>query len=360
MTTGKIRSVISVRDKGIIMEANTDSIAIWLAQVENQKKICDKIDPSVNFKARSFTVIALNAPTDMDPKNPSHLAEICEANNLATDQQPITSANWAKVIENRSITQCTAHLYLTFNNAEIANRAITYGLLICNKKCSIEKRRKEPTRCLKCQGWNHIAKDCIETTDTCGSCAGQHRTDTCKSKEKKCASCKTDDHTSWSRQCPTFLKKLADLNNRSLENSTIYFPTNEPWTWTPKREILPTPSAAAILNNNTTQYRQTNNHPNHNVRITHKTNAFTRNPHRKQAPPHRQIDTYFPRYTQDQSQTQHDPSEIEQRKWNDYWNAANPNPEPAQNQQNLTGPSTAPNQLSTTNSQNTPSPITNA
>ena len=240
----------------------------------------------------------------MDPKNPSHLTEICEANNLTTNQTPITSANWAKVIENRSITQRTAHLYLTFNNAEIANRVITNGLLICNKKCSIQKRRREPTRCLKFQGWNHIAKECNETINTCGNCAGQHRTDTCKSTEKKCVSCKTDNHTSWSHQCPTFLKKLADLNNRNLENSTIYFPTKKPWTWTPKHEAFLISTTADILNNNTTQHRQTNNYPNHNTRVTNKTNAYNRIPHRKHTLSHCQINTYFPRYTQGQGQPQ--------------------------------------------------------
>ena len=85
MSAGKIRLVINICDKGIIMEADTDLVAIWLAQSENQKKICNKIDPSIKFKARSFMVIALNVPTDMDPKNSSHLAKICKANNLMID-----------------------------------------------------------------------------------------------------------------------------------------------------------------------------------------------------------------------------------------------------------------------------------
>ena len=152
-------------------------------------------------------VIVLNVPTDMEPENPTHIAEICEVNNHATNPPTITAASWAKATQNRSTNQRTAHLYITFNYIELANIAITNGLTICNKKCSVEKRCRELTRCLKCQGWNHIAKDCIETVDTCGNCAGQHRTNTCKATNKKCASCKTDDHTSWSRQCPIFIKK---------------------------------------------------------------------------------------------------------------------------------------------------------
>ena len=131
-------------------------------------------------------VIALNVPTDLDPKNPLHTAEICEVNNLNTTPPDITAISWAKAIENRSTGQHSAHLYISFNDTDSANRAITNGLIICNKKCSIEQRCRELTRCLKCQGWNHIAKDCIEVDDTCGNCAGQHRTSTCSSAKKKC------------------------------------------------------------------------------------------------------------------------------------------------------------------------------
>ena len=93
---------------------------------------------------------------------------------MKSDPPTITAVNWAKAIENRSASQCTAHLYITFNNIKEANRAIIDRLNICNKKCKAEKSKKEPTKCLKCQGWNHIAKDCKELLDTCGNCAGKH------------------------------------------------------------------------------------------------------------------------------------------------------------------------------------------
>ena len=49
-------------------------------------------------------------------------------------------------------TQRTAHLLLAFNNVEAANRAITNGLIICNRKCHVERAKREPIQCLKCQG----------------------------------------------------------------------------------------------------------------------------------------------------------------------------------------------------------------
>ena len=84
------------------------------------------------------------------------------------DNQPIhshastTPSKWVKAIANHNSNQTSAHLYITFTNTEVSNRAITDGLYICHKKCQVEKSKHEPTRCLKCQGWNHLAKDCID------------------------------------------------------------------------------------------------------------------------------------------------------------------------------------------------------
>ena len=240
LTAGKIRTVSIAHNTDTIIEADSNMAAKWLALKENQKRICEKMDPSIKFSAQNYKIIAYNVPTDMDPKNPQHITEICKSNNLETDPTTITSEKWAKAIENRNANQRTAHLYLTFNSTKLANRAITNRLHICNKKCQISKYKREPIRCLKCQGWNHIAKDCIKTNDTCRTCAGQHRTSLCTSKATKCVSCKTNDHTSWSWQCPMFKKKMIEFNNRNLENSTLYFPTSESWTWTATANLLPT------------------------------------------------------------------------------------------------------------------------
>ena len=194
----------------------------------------------------------------MDPDNLQHLLKICETNNIDIDPIKISSVKWAKAIANHNSNQRSAHLYITFTNAEVANRAITDGLYICHKKCQVEKSKHEPTRCLKCQGWNHLAKDCIEPYDTCGNCTGQHRTNQCSSQAKNCISCKTNDHPSWSWQCLTFVKKAHKLNSRSLDNSTIYFPTTDPWTWTTRNDsnINPngpphTPTWPKLANTNT-------------------------------------------------------------------------------------------------------------
>ena len=62
----------------------------------------------------------------------------------------IMTIRWAKLINRRSTNQTTAHLVLSYSNLEDANYAITNSVIIFNKKCHVEKIRREPIRCLKC------------------------------------------------------------------------------------------------------------------------------------------------------------------------------------------------------------------
>ena len=207
LSDGRIRSVNKIRNGGTLIEMDSDGATAWLTKQENRIGFCSKVGPTVVFRARVYNLIAFNVPLDIDPENHKHRQEVCEANSLETEV--ISGMKWAKPIQRRSETQRTAHLFLTFTNADAANRAITNGLYICNRRCHAERVRREPTRCLKCQGWNHFAKECVAEEDKCGNCAKNHRTNDCQTPlEKSCVSCKTNDHASWSRECPTFLRNL--------------------------------------------------------------------------------------------------------------------------------------------------------
>jgi hypothetical protein len=258
LDTGRIRSATKSRSGGALIEADTDETANWLACAENQRKLCDKIGANVEFRYRSYNIIAFNVSTAINPGDDEHRQEICEANNL--EPSTITSARWAKAVERRTPNQRTAHLLLTFNNATAANRAITNGLSICNRSCHVERTKREPLRCLKCQGWNHLARDCTEDKDTCGNCAGPHRTVSCLTSDKRCVSCKTDDHASWSRKCPTFIRRTDEYNNRNPDNLLQYFPTADSCTWSTSFRSLPPPTTPKPQSSNIQQGKKTQ-HP---------------------------------------------------------------------------------------------------
>ena len=125
---------------------------------------------------------------------------------------------------------------LKITNATEANRMIVLGIYVANKKITVKKCRVDPMQCLKCQGYNHFAKECITKSNTCSHCGDQgHWTSNCTNTTKvRCISCNTDDHPSYFRECPTFLKKAADKNNITPENNLPFIQTEEAWTWNNK------------------------------------------------------------------------------------------------------------------------------
>ena len=296
---GKIRSVNNLRNGGSLIELDSDEATTWFLNQENRTKVCGKIGPTVVCRTRLYSLIAFNVPLDINPDDHAHRQEVNEANNL--DQEIITAMRWAKPPNRRSPAQRTAHLILTFNNADAANRSITDGLYICNRRCHVERVKREPTRCLKCQGWNHFAKECLEREDKCGNCTKNHRTSECPTPTTtSCVSCKLDDHASWSRSCPTFLKKLREMNERNPENALQYIPTADPWTWTANTN-LPAPKLNPPARTNANWER----------------NQSTRN---AQAPA-RKYDSYVPNYDRNgQRSTENRPHILD---WNDPQGPAN-------------------------------------
>ena len=308
-----------IRSGGIVIEAENDETASWLSIQDNQRLICDKIGSNAEFRNRSFNTIAFNVPLALNPDDANHRLEICEANNL--EGSTITSAKWAKPIERRSPNQRTAHLFLTFSNVDAANRAITNGLSICNRRCHVERTKRDPLQCLKCQGWNHLAKDCPEEKDTCGNCAGPHRTNSCLTNEKKCVSCKIEGHGSWSRTCPTFVRKFDEYNNRNPDNLLQYFPTADSWTWSasfktaPPLIPIPKPRASNMQQGKKPQQQQ-----------------------RRQCDTYIPGDTYIPNYSNTNR-----PMALENTDSAGWGNAAGPsNPKPTTSNSNRPAPSQTP------------------
>ena len=71
----------------------------------------------------------------------------------------------------------------------------------------------------------------MQQHDTCGTCAGRHHTPDCKNGDRpRCISCQMEGHASWSRECPVFIHKCEEMNDRLTENYLPYFPMEEAWT----------------------------------------------------------------------------------------------------------------------------------
>ena len=227
----KVRSAMRQSKEGLLVEMETDAGAAWMKSDINEKAFCEALGQGISVRRRPFNVFTYNVSTAIDPDNKEHLKEISEANDL--QEGALMSMRWVKPTNCREkADQWTAHLILSFSNVDNANRAILSGLVICQHHTRISKPKKEPVHCMKCHNWNHVAWECTAQHDTCGG--NNHWTKDCINQEKKyCVSCRADDHASWSRSCPVFLKKCEEMDKRTPENSLPFFPALESWTWSP-------------------------------------------------------------------------------------------------------------------------------
>ena len=181
------------------------------------------------FKDRSYNIVVPFVPTATFIEEPETLKSIENENGLPPGS--IAVARWIKPAHCRDTGQRVAHALFRLTTPEAANTLIKNGMYINLERLRPTKDKKEPLRCLKCQRWGHMARDCGASRDTCGTCAKNHRTNACpSSKIVHCVSCNTEDHASWSRSCPEFKRKSQALDENTPENQMPYFPTDEPWT----------------------------------------------------------------------------------------------------------------------------------
>lgn len=136
------------------------------------------------------------------------------------------------------------HIVITFTDPDSANKAILNGLIICNKKVLVTKCKHELVRCLKCQGYNHIANKCIIWRDIWAECGRTHRTNDCSELTLLCTPCGTSRHMSSDQMCPMFLRKCTEHDMRNPENQLPFFPSTEAWTW---ESALPSGPKPAVM-----------------------------------------------------------------------------------------------------------------
>ena len=231
---------------GVLLEMDSESAAGWLNVPVTRASFLNQFAPNASFKERAFPIVVQFVPLHFKPDKAPEIRQVEKDNGLPDGS--LLRARWIKPAHRRARDQTCGHIILVASTADMANKMLTNGLVVCQKRVYAEKCKKEPTRCLKCQGWGHLSYDCKLTQDTCGTCAGRHRTATCAPGSRpRCVSCGIEGHASWSRLCPVFVQKCEEMNGRLTENNMPYFPTDEPWTHVlhpPKSTYRPPPPTA--------------------------------------------------------------------------------------------------------------------
>lgn len=264
---GHIKALIQLRNGGLIVELDSELTLTRLQEHNTRKRFLQALDNSVIFKDRTYTLVLQYVPVNV-LINRTGLLRLMEGKNQLADNS-LASMRWIKPPHKRPPGQTMAFALLQVNDPETANKLIKEGLYIDRNLIRVKKDKREPIRCAKCQRFSHIARNCNANKDTCGTCADTHRTDDCNAyKTVRCVSCRSNDHASWSRDCPEFGKRSDDLSLKYPENSLPYFPTSETWTHTllppkaaPYERPTPTPTMTLQTEPNSTlpppHFRQT-------------------------------------------------------------------------------------------------------
>ncbi|KAG2742181.1 hypothetical protein P692DRAFT_201652991, partial [Suillus brevipes Sb2] len=225
-----MRAVTQFKQGGMIIEMTTKEAAAFIRSNPGTKdELVRNLDPDATFKERSYPLIVPFTPVSYNPTDAESTRQLESENGW--NNGTILSTRWVKPAEKRSSSQKVAHLMIVFTEPQTANLAIRDGITIDHLLLWPKKNRREPLRCAKCQHYGHIARECIAHGDTCANCGNNHRTSDCPTKDKYfCTACNTDDHASWSRDCPSFIQKCEDTDKRYPDNTLPYFPTDEEWT----------------------------------------------------------------------------------------------------------------------------------
>jgi len=219
----------------VLYEVNSPETADWLRSPEGSKAFTAKFGSDITLTIKPFPTLVELVPIHLNTDDPPTLREIERKNSLPTGS--IKSARWIKPIERRSPLQKRAHMAVEFLKPNSANLAIRNGLVILGPCCSVRKLLPEPIRCMKCQSFegSHFARDCTSLKDTCGTCAGNHRTKDCEissPEQRFCANCQEAGHAAWDRDCPVYLSKARKYQSHIADARYRFYPErDDPTTW---------------------------------------------------------------------------------------------------------------------------------
>ena len=213
---------------GIVFDFNTAVAADWV-----KNEFAKNLGAMSIIKDRAATVLVEYVPIAHAPDALAECRKIESESGI--QDHALISTRWIKSPEQRVPGQRFAHVIAKFKDINSANYAIRDGLIIAGKRIWARKLNKEPRRCLKCQKINvkHFAAEC-NGTETCATCRGEHRVAQCTERNSGkvyCVNCKSNDHPSWNRLCPSFIALSKKMERQNLESSYRFFPTDEPWTW---------------------------------------------------------------------------------------------------------------------------------
>ena len=129
-----------------------EAIASWLSQLDNRANFLGQFTLDTTLKPHTYSLVVQFVPLQFRPDDEAGLRDIEENNMLP--RNAILRARWIKPAYSRAPDQTCRHVLVVMTRPKDANSMLTNCLIICQKRVYAKKCKKEPTRCLKCHGWD--------------------------------------------------------------------------------------------------------------------------------------------------------------------------------------------------------------
>jgi len=227
-----------MQGQAILLMLNSSEAVKWIREPGTEVIFIEEFSTKMHIRERAYSLIVPRVPVTFKPSDDKHLCKMEEANSL--DKNTICKARWIKLLERRRPEQTHTYTIITLISVDSANILIRDGLVICGTKVRPTKQKHKPMQCMKCRKWGHLAAECPSDKDVCSNCREEHHTSTCRKRSQPyCIACKENTHASWSRNCLEFIRRCMVYNERNLENSMLYFPTEHDWSLTVRPYSIP-------------------------------------------------------------------------------------------------------------------------
>ncbi|KAG2118594.1 hypothetical protein DEU56DRAFT_691331, partial [Suillus clintonianus] len=164
----EIKASQRLRNGGVVIELTTSSAAQWARAPANRQTIIEALGLQAQIKNRTFPIIVPFLPVSSPIDNREWINEVETENDMPPNS--IEYIRWIKPKDRRDPNQRVAHAVFHYVNPKIANINLRDGIYIGKEKLHPRKDKREPVRCVRCQHWGHVAKECNATKDACGTC----------------------------------------------------------------------------------------------------------------------------------------------------------------------------------------------
>jgi len=145
----QLKAITCIWNSGFVAEMASAEAAGWVRDPIRKLILTESLGGNVQVKDRMYNLLIPFVPITTRTDNKATLRNIERTNNIPTNS--IIQMKWIKDPHWHKVNQRVAHMLMSLNTPQAANKLIEQGLYHDHGRLCPQKDKKEPIQCLKCQ-----------------------------------------------------------------------------------------------------------------------------------------------------------------------------------------------------------------